>query len=153
MKFLTLFFTLSLLAASTAGSIKSATSGYFSLPDKSKIFVSRILTTPMQKQMGLSGVKVNEFSENEGAFFWFDRVGMRNFWMPDTYFNLDIIYLDRDFKIIALEKNVKHHPSRKGKIPTARPQIAQHVLEIKSGTELSKKIKVGMKLIWKSQPL
>ena len=66
--------------------------------------------------------------------------------MPDTYFDLDILFLDGNFKITHIERNVPHHPSRKGAIPRVPPQRAHYVLEIKGRTPLSKKLKKGMLL-------
>lgn len=131
----------------------SSDTGYFSLPDNTKIKVSRVLVDDYARSRGLSGVKSSEFADDEGAIFIFPRKGMRTFWMPNTFFDLDIIYLDDKFKILSIDRNVKHHKSYEGDIPKATPTIAWHVLEIKARTALSKKLNAGMVLKWTSQPL
>ena len=116
------------------------------LPDKTKIHITRLFMTPGARQKGLSGVRPQDFGHQEGALFIFDREDQRSFWMPNTYFDLDIIYLDGNLKITHMARNVPHHPSSKGNIPRVPPQKAHHILEIRSGTSLSKKLREGMTL-------
>ena len=117
---------------------------FLSFKDKKKnlhkIFVRRVLTTDQQRIQGLSGLRPHEFGEREGALFLFPRNGLRQFWMPDTYFDLDIIYLDHNLKILHIDRNIPHHPGRQEPIPRASSVYARHVLEIKAQTSLSKKL-------------
>ncbi len=155
MRYLTLIFTISYAIASTAtlptSQFKDGQSGYLLLPDKTPIQITKVMTSAMSRARGLSGVKAKDFKDNQGALFIFNEKGLRTFWMPNTFFDLDIVYLDQNFKVTDIERNLKHHPTRQEPVPRARPVIAWHALEIKARTELSKKIKVGMKLTWKSQ--
>lgn len=70
----------------------------------------RLAITRLEHSKGLSGIKPSDFSVNDSMLFVNDRMGERRFWMPDTYFNLDIIFLDSDLKIVGIEKNVPMHP-------------------------------------------
>lgn len=92
---------------------------------------------------GLSGLKSNDFKASRGMLFVNHEVGPRRFWMPDTYFNLDIIFLDPNLKIVGIEKNVPAHPgkSEPPKIYTTDIYAAQFVLETKAGAAFGKKLK------------
>lgn len=153
MKYLILIFTLSYLFASTSFQFQEGQTGTLSLPDGKKINITRVLVKADSRARGLSGVPKDKFQKDEGALFIFDKTDIKRFWMPDTYFNLDIIYLDKNLKIISIDRNVPHHIGRSGKIPTASAVMCRHVLEIKAKTDLSARIKVGMKLQWTPQPL
>lgn len=102
-----------------------------------------ILRSDFEKARGLSGVQSSDFPKNKGAFFYFPSEGYRNFWMPDTYFNLDIIYLDKNLKIVEIHKDVPSHPGHQEPIPRMESVWCQHVLEVKSSSAFSKKVKVG----------
>ena len=68
--------------------------------------------------------------------------------MPDTWFDLDIFFLDENLTVIALERSLPKHPGRKIPPPIAHTSshFSRHVLEVKSGTPLSKKIVIGTRL-------
>ena len=113
--------------------------------DKIKL---RLAITPETQTRGLSVLRDHEFQDNEGMLFVYDKSGPRRFWMPDTYFNLDIYFLDSNYKILAVEKNVPHHPGRQEPpaIYQTKTYEAQHVLELKSSSKISKKLKKGNQL-------
>ncbi len=117
-----------------------------------KIIKTYIANNDQARSKGLSGVKNNQFQKNEAMLFYFPEVGARKFWMPDTYFNLDIFFLDSNLKVIDIQRNVKHHIGRQNPhtIPTTKIVYSRHVLEMRADSELSKSIKIGDKLIWKS---
>jgi len=97
---------------------------------------------------GLSGLKSNEFRSDSGMLFVDSQTGAKRFWMPNTYFNLDIIFLDEKLKIVAIEKNVPFHPGTKEPPVIYRTQTyqAQHVLETKANCNFSKNLKVNDQL-------
>ncbi|MCB9091292.1 MAG: DUF192 domain-containing protein [Halobacteriovoraceae bacterium] len=111
--------------------------------------------TPKQQEQGLSGIRSFEFLENEGMFFFNLDDKSRSFWMPDTYFNLDIFFLDKDLKVVpnGAERNAPYHPGRENlnSVFTTQNYVCRHVLELKS-SKLSKEITPGTKLIWISSP-
>jgi uncharacterized membrane protein (UPF0127 family) len=110
----------------------------------------RLSITRAQHAQGLSGIKPSDFRVDEGMLFVNDKMDMRQFWMPDTYFNLDIIYLDQDLKIVAIEKNAPAHPgtTEPPVIYRAKAYRAQFVLETKASSPFSKDLKIGDKLNW-----
>ncbi len=103
---------------------------------------------------GLSGRPSSDFAQDQGMLFIFFKEDFRSFWMRDTYFNLDIIFLDKHFTVMAIERNVPHHPGSKISPPiyTTASYYCQYVLEIKADSSVGKDIKVGDKFIWNSVP-
>ena len=127
--------------------------GYLQAPNGTYIEV-KIAKSFSDQSKGFSGVKSHQVLDHQGIFFYYDELGVRSFWMPDTYFDLDIIFLDSNLKIVHLIKNAPHHPGRKTPPEIYRtPQvIAQHVLELKSGSKASKLLEVGQKFLWVKEP-
>lgn len=99
--------------------------------------------TRAQHTQGLSGLKSKDFSDSRGMLFVNESVGPRRFWMPDTYFNLDIIFLDPNLKIVGIEKNVPAHPGnlRPASIYKTGTYAAQFVLETRAGAAFGKNLK------------
>ena len=108
----------------------------------------RLAISREDQTKGLSGLKPHEFKDNEGMLFINDKVGPRKFWMPDTYFALDIYFLDQNLTIVGLERNVPFHPGSSEPPEIYRTNVyeSQFVLETKPNILFGKKIKVGDKL-------
>lgn len=123
---------------------------------KSKTITTYLAITYRLQTRGLSSVQDEDFSENEGMLFVYQSSAKRQFWMPDTYFDLAIIFLDKDFKILAIDDKARAHPGRKNNPPIYRTKEikAQYVLEIKKTTlnKLKGELKVGDQLKWVSSP-
>lgn len=100
------------------------------------------------KTQGLSGVKSKEFSNDQAMIFFYKEDGPRNFWMPDTYFNLEIFFLDKDLKILSVERDVPFHPGRvePPRIFRTKTHYSRYVLEMKSSSDLAKKLRPGQTL-------
>jgi uncharacterized membrane protein (UPF0127 family) len=100
--------------------------------------------------LGLSGRKKGSLKENQGMLFLYKDKTLKSFWMPDTYFDLDIIFLDKNLKILNIQRKVRHHPGRKEPPAIARTPsvLSRHVLELAADSKLSKKLKVGEQLKW-----
>lgn len=114
-----------------------------------KVLDIKIVYLPSDTTRGLSGVLPSEFGDREGLLFFFPELGQRSFWMPDTYFNLDIIYLDAQLKVLNIQRNIPHHIGFEEPVPRARAELAQHVLEIKANSPLANDIQVGDQLKFK----
>lgn len=120
-------------------------------PRGSELKVLMAISHEDQKQ-GLSGIQDQDWPDSQGLFFAYEQIGRRRFWMPDTYFDLDIIFLDPDLSIVHIERGVKAHPGRDESASTIQqtPEIyAQHVLELKAETGLTKDWRIGQRLSWK----
>ncbi len=101
---------------------------------------------------GLSGKKKGSLKFHQGMLFLYKEDGPKSFWMPDTYFDLDIIFLDKDLKILNIQRKVPHHPGRDEPPAIARtPAImSRHILELAADSKISKKLRVGQQLKWAS---
>ena len=99
-------------------------------------FFVELAKTPEKQMQGLGGrVKMRE---KEGMLFDFGKYGEYSFWMKDTKFDLDILWINEG-KIVYIAKNVSHES-----IETINPQItADKVLEINSGLTDKYNFKIG----------
>lgn len=113
---------------------------------------TRVALTWKDQQQGLSGVQPEDFSDEQGVMFFNLEDDERNFWMPDTYFDLDLFYLDQTLKIIDIVRKLPHYRGRANEdlIPRARSVWSRHVLEMKSGSKTATSLKIGDQLKWKS---
>ena len=103
----------------------------------------KLALTKEEHTQGLSGLKSKYFKSTSAMLFVNTEMGARRFWMPDTYFNLDIIFLDQNLKVVGIERNVLCHPGRNEPPAIYKTDTyqAQFVLETKAGVIFSKKLK------------
>jgi uncharacterized membrane protein (UPF0127 family) len=118
---------------------------------KGETIETTLAISPGEQEQGLSGVKPEDFSEDQGMLFFYTQDDERHFWMPDTYFDLDLIYLDKELKITDIIRKLPHHIGRTHQdlIPRARPVWARHVLEMKSSSKIATQLKEGDVLQWR----
>lgn len=83
--------------------------------------------TPNERALGLMYRK--GMAENQGMLFLFPEEEPRSFYMKNTEFPLDIIYLNKDLQIVSIVKNAK--PYDESSMPSEAP--AMYVLEINGG--------------------
>jgi hypothetical protein len=104
--------------------------------------------TQSQHAQGLSGLTSKQFSNSRGMLFVNSGMGPRKFWMPNTFFNLDIIFLDSSLKIVGIEKNVPAHPGsiEPPVIYKTNTYMAHYVLETKASSSFGKKLKIADQL-------
>ena len=114
----------------------------------------RLAISRQEQTQGLSGLKSSEFKSKEGMLFINIEESPRTFWMIDTYFNLDITFLDQNLKIVGIEKDVPAHPGPKEPPAIFRTKTyqAQYVLETKAHSSFSKKLKIGDQLQYMGVP-
>lgn len=147
-KFLTLLTLLSLWACQTESRNPLKT---IELKTPSGVLIpTRLVYTSEDMEQGLSGTKAEDFGENEGMLFFYLSEDEKHFWMPDTYFDLDLIYMDKDLRINEIIRKVPHYVGRLNSdaIPRVRGVYARHVLEMKATSPVSAALKVGDKLEW-----
>jgi uncharacterized membrane protein (UPF0127 family) len=119
-------------------------------PSGENIRVSLAYTSEDQ-QAGVSGIKANDFEDDEAKLFFYLQDATRTFWMPNTYFDLDIIYLSKDLEIIRIVPDVPHYTgSNSSEIPRAPAVKSRHVLEMRADSPIANKLKAGDRLEWKS---
>jgi len=75
---------------------------------------------------------VDEMDANRGMFFIFRREAPRSFWMRNTRIPLDIIYLDRELRVVSISEDTP--PCRTQRCPSYPSEgPAQYVLELNAG--------------------
>lgn len=153
-KFITLLWLFTLLSCQTESRNSSDGQGPLKNVDLFTPSGERIETTlaitPKDQELGLSGVKPEDFEDNQGLLFFYLEDDEKNFWMPDTYFDLDLVYLDKDLKIVDIIRKLPFYVGRANPqlIPRARPVWCRHALEMKSTSKISQKLKIGDVLKW-----
>jgi hypothetical protein len=80
-----------------------------------------------QTQTGL--MYRHSMAANRGMLFIFPESEMRSFYMKNTQFALDIIYIDENKSIVSIQKNAK--AMDEGSLPSEAP--AKYVLEVNAG--------------------
>ena len=76
---------------------------------------------------------------DRGLLFIFQNEIRRSFYMKNTEFALDIIFLNSDYEIVSIQKNAK--PFDKSSLPSDAP--AKYVLEINAGLSDQWGLEVG----------
>jgi len=71
----------------------------------------------------------NNIESNQGMLFIFNVESEQSFWMKNTKIPLDIIFINRNYKIVHIAKHTI--PYSKDPIPSMKP--AKYVLEVKAG--------------------
>ena len=103
---------------------------------------AEVASSPSQRTLGLGG-RV-ELSEDTGMFFIFSEPGLPGIWMKGMLIPLDIIWIDEDYEIVHVAKDVS---------PDSYPEVyyptipASYVLEVNAGTVDKSGILVGQKIV------
>ena len=76
------------------------------------------------------------------------------FWMPNTYFDLDLFFLDKNFKVLKVLRKVPAHPGLETPPPIfrAKPFFCRHVMEMRADSPLAAEIYEGTTLQWVGRP-
>ncbi|MFO7981299.1 MAG: DUF192 domain-containing protein [Candidatus Aminicenantes bacterium] len=95
-----------------------------------EVIYAELAVTDQERQLGLMLREC--INPDQGMLFVFEREGIHSFWMKNMKFSIDIIWLDRDKRIVHIEKNVP--PCKTEDCPSyAPPVFSKYVLEIKQG--------------------
>lgn len=70
-----------------------------------KMVATEIADTLELRSRGLSGR--DSLDINSSMLFVFDKESYYSFWMPDMNFPIDIVWLDSEYKVVDVAKNVK----------------------------------------------
>ena len=89
----------------------------------------------------------NEMEDTQAMLFTYPSAAIRNFYMKNTYFPLDIIYYDADSLLVSIQKNAQ--PRDETSLPSEAP--AQFVLEINSGLSDDWNLEKGDKITFTKQ--
>ncbi len=76
-----------------------------------------------------------DLPENSGMLFVFPEEGIYSFWMKNTLLSLDMIWLDKDLKVVQIKSSVPVCATPE--CPSYDPQVkAKYVLEVNAGFAL-----------------
>jgi uncharacterized protein len=104
---------------------------------------AKLLTDNKSRSKGLSGV--DSLPLNEGMLFVFDKSAIYTFWMKDVKFSIDIIWIDKDKKVVHIVESALVEESKKdSELQMYRPnEQAKYVLEVNAGLLKLHNIKIG----------
>lgn len=113
-------------------------------PDFSRAYIGNttlsllIADTDNERIKGLSGLESIE--DNQAMLFIFSREGIYSFWMKDMNFPIDIIWINKDFKIVSIKENATPESYPEVFYPEAK---ALYVIETNVGIVAKEGIKIG----------
>ena len=113
--------------------------------NKKFIFTVDLADTKLKREIGLQCKK--DLKKNEGMLFIWSSEDQRYFWMKNTKFHLDIIFINSDFKIVDIFFNAK--PFSLVNIFSSKK--AQYVLELNEGVFKNLDFKIGDKLVFQKK--
>lgn len=103
------------------------------------VYLVQVAKTPEAREKGLS--ETANLRENAGMLFIYDTEDKWAMWMKDMNYPIDIIWLDKDKKIVYIVKNA---PPESYPFESFTPkQDAKYVLEVPAGTVGKKAISIG----------
>ena len=110
---------------------------------KDKCFKVEIADTPEERSRGLMFRK--KLAPDRGLLFVFESEDKHGFWMKNTYFPLDIVWLNRNKEIVFIKNNFQ--PCKKDNCLVIYPdKKAKYVLELNTGMASNIGLVVGNKI-------
>lgn len=111
-----------------------------------KNYLVEVAKTSQEREKGLA--KFDSIENNQGMLFIFDTPGTYSIWMKDMKFNIDIIFLDENKKVINIFPNVKFESYKSPfDYEEFKPDFpAKYVIELKEGEVKENGVKVGDRL-------
>jgi len=120
--------------------------GELTFTDSSGNFLTKIdieiADTDYDRQLGLMNRKSME--ENQGMLFIFPTERYQSFWMLNTLFSLDMLFINSNKEIVTIHKNTT--PLSQQSYPSSKPAI--YVVEVVAGYTDKFNIKEGDKIYW-----
>jgi uncharacterized membrane protein (UPF0127 family) len=100
---------------------------------------AELAITPEERTLGLMHRKKIGF--DQGMLFIFDKEDFHAFWMKNMLIPLDFVWLDKEKRIVHIEKDVP--PCKKEPCPTYTSKVpAMFFLELKAGSVEKRKLKI-----------
>jgi uncharacterized protein len=86
-----------------------------------------VASTPQERSLGLMDVRT--MPRDAGMLFIFDREEPLSFWMANTPLPLDLIFVNRDMRIVRIHHNAQ--PFSERQFPSGAPAL--YVVEVNAG--------------------
>jgi hypothetical protein len=139
---LTVLFALAGCGEHQASSVKDLNTRIVTLPDGAK-FRAELVTTQADL---LRGLKYRDKLESDaGMLFAYGKPGFYRYWMHEVKFPIDIIWLDRQHRIVQLVHKVPPCAGPAESCPLYGGDFeALFVLEFNAGTAMKHNLKPGM---------
>jgi uncharacterized membrane protein (UPF0127 family) len=102
----------------------------------SRTFTLEIARTEEQQQTGL--MRRDSMPEDHGMIFVFGDDQVRNFWMKNTRFPLDIVFVDREGKTVSV-----HQMAAFDETNTSSDLPARYAIELNKGMAADASVKSG----------
>ena len=103
-------------------------------------FNVEVAETETEQAQGL--MNRSDLNENAGMLFSYQDEAERTIWMKNMQFPIDIVWLDKNYQVVYLKKNVQ--PCTKSFCPLYKAnQLAHYVLELPAGTAEKINLKIG----------
>jgi len=100
------------------------------LPNETSI-TAELAITDEERQLGL--MFREKINYDQGMLFVFEEEGIHSFWMKNMKIPLDLLWLDKNKRIIHIEEAVP--PCKRDPCPSYTPKYpAMYVLELKAGS-------------------
>lgn len=112
---------------------------------KSSVFKVMLADSPGRQMLGLMYRK--QLGKREGMLFVFKKDGRYDIWMMNMRFSIDIIWLDKNGKVLKVAQNAKPCTSFLTCEPHRSPDNARYVVELNAGTSKKEGIKTGSSFI------
>lgn len=103
-----------------------------------------VADTDAERAQGLSGRTT--LAENAGMLFVFNTPGFYNFWMPNMYFPIDIIWVSENRRIIGIVENAPPLDPRGTIVQYAPPAPIAYALETPAGFSAQHNIAAGQQV-------
>lgn len=104
--------------------------------------MAEVANTQDSRSLGLGGRE--SLAKDGGMLFVFDTEAKHSFWMKNVKFSIDIVWLDKNKKVIHFVKNAKPDSGENFEIFTP-PINAKYVLEVRGGSVEEFGIETGTK--------
>ena len=105
------------------------------------VISTTIADTPVLRTQGLSDTA--SLPAGQGMLFVFQNDDTWRFWMKDMRYNLDIIWLDADKKVVTIAPDVP--PSSYPQTVFSPSRAARYALEVNAGVAAKSNVTVGEK--------
>ena len=115
------------------------------LPNGNVVAVE-IADTFKQRSKGLSGR--DNLNADSAMLFVFNEESYYSFWMPDMNFPIDIVWLDSEYRVVDVAKNIKPMPElARNDLPTyINKEPAMYVIEFNAGFFDLNNLALGQKI-------